>query len=85
MAPLLATRIASLDSATESALDVDEVGELVQFLSTLMVLQGTQNINAEDKEKVKTKCKAWMRKYRGTRRTAENGSERCWDMLNAPG
>lgn len=85
MAPLLASRIADLDPSTESDLDVDAIGELVQFLSTLMVLQGTQDINAEDKEKVKTKCKAWMRKYRGTGRVAENGSDRCLKMLNAPG
>lgn len=85
MAPLLAARIASLDPATESTLDVDQVGELVQFLSTLMVLQGIDDIAAEDQEKLKAKCKAWMRKYRGSQRTAENGSERCYDMLDLGG
>lgn len=85
MASLLASRIASIDAAIESTLDVDQIGELVQFLSTLTVLQGTQDINAEDKEKLKTKMRAWMRKYRGIGRTAEKGSERCWDILDAPG
>ncbi|KIY53026.1 hypothetical protein FISHEDRAFT_23718, partial [Fistulina hepatica ATCC 64428] len=53
----------------------DDVGEIGQFLATLMSVQGTDNIPNEDKQKLKPYLRKWKRVYRG--RLASTVSERC--------
>ncbi|KAJ7590605.1 hypothetical protein C8J56DRAFT_1046860 [Mycena floridula] len=64
-------------------MDVDQVGELGQFLSTLMVLQGIQDISDEDKSLLLPHIKTWQSKFPG--RLAAETSERCLALLSGDG
>ena len=62
-----------------SSMIVDEVGEIGQFLSTLLVLQGTVDVDELDKDVLVPKLNQWKRMYPG--RLASNTSERCLALL----
>lgn len=81
LAVIQANRIATAPAATQ--LDIDTVGEITQFLSTLLVLQGTSEVAEEDKKALLLKVNQWKRTYKGTGRIAENASERCRTLLTS--
>ena len=58
---------------------VDEVGEVGQFLSTLLVLQGVADVDELDKAALVSKLNQWKRIYSG--RLASDTSERCLALL----
>ncbi|KAF9460723.1 hypothetical protein BDZ94DRAFT_1265357 [Collybia nuda] len=60
-------------------MNADEVGEVGQFLSTLLVLQGVTDIDAEDKAILVPKLRQWERAFLG--RLAANTSNRCLALL----
>ena len=63
------------------SLDIDTVGQITQFLGTLLLLQGTSEVTKDDKKALLSKMNEWKKTYRGTGRTAEQASERCRAML----
>jgi hypothetical protein len=72
----------AIDPAS-TLLDIDTIGEITQFLSTLLLLQGTSGITEDDKKALSSKMKKWENMYRGTGRVAENASERCNALLTS--
>jgi hypothetical protein len=58
---------------------VDEMGEIGQFLATLLVLQGTGDVDESDKAVLIPKLKQWKTIYSG--RLASDTSERCLALL----
>jgi hypothetical protein len=62
-----------------SSMSVDEVGEIGQFLATLLILQGTADVDESDKAVLIPKLKQWRRTYSG--RLASDTSERCLALL----
>jgi len=64
-------------------LDIDTIGEITQFLGTLLLLQGTSGITEDDKKALLSKMNKWKNMYRGTGRAAEKGSERCNALLTS--
>lgn len=81
LAVLQANRMATAPASTH--FNIDHVGEITQFLSTLMILQGTEEITEEDKKALLQKLNQWKRTYKGTGRMAESGSERCKTLLTS--
>lgn len=57
----------------------DDVGEIGQFLSTLMCLQGVTDVRPEDKAILLPKLRQWERTFAG--RLASSTSERCIALL----
>lgn len=78
LAALQAKRTA-LAASEIGSMSVDEVGEIGQFLSTLLVLQGVANVDAEDKAILIPKLRQWERAFPG--RLAANTSDRCLALL----
>jgi hypothetical protein len=64
-------------------LDIDVVGEITQFLGTLLLLQGTSAITEADKKALLAKMSEFRKKYRGSGRVAETASERCRALLTS--
>ena len=60
-------------------LTADDIGEIGQFLSTLLVLQGIADIDSKDKTILLPKLEQWEREYPG--RLASDVSERCLALL----
>lgn len=58
----------------------DEIGEIGQFLSTLLALQGPEGISAEDIDRIKPIFRTWKQMFRG--RLAGEVGERCTTMLS---
>jgi hypothetical protein len=73
---LQAHRIANDSPADMSA---DMIGEICQFLSTLLVLQDASDMSQEDKQKLLQKLTQWSRTWRG--QFAGETSLRCRDIL----
>ncbi|KAF8555674.1 hypothetical protein OG21DRAFT_1507438 [Imleria badia] len=72
---LEATRIGNaVDDPSES-----EIGEICQFLSTLLVLQGTSTIPEDIKQKLIPKLDTWRRRYDG--QFPGETSDRCYQSL----
>jgi hypothetical protein len=65
--------------AQDFDIDISGIGEICQFLSTLMVLQGTSEITEDEKALLLPKLAGWKRSGRGV--LAGNTSERCLDLL----
>lgn len=61
------------------------VGEITQFLATLLLLQGTSTLGLSEGENTNllSNLDAWKRKYRGTGKAAEKASERCKALLTS--
>lgn len=78
MAAIQAHRTAISDPIAN---DLDIVGEIVQFLATLLLLQNTSSVSEEDKKEIIKKCTQWKQTFRNSGRVAENASERCIAML----
>ena len=78
LASLQAKRTAEATSFIDS-MPADEVGEIGQFLSTLLVLQGTEDIDETTKATLISKLKRWQRRSPGT--LASETSERCIEQL----
>lgn len=78
MAALQAKRTAEAVSEIGS-MSADEVGEIGQFLSTLLVLQGIADVEDSDKAILIPKLKQWERAFPG--RLASNTSGRCLAIL----
>lgn len=78
LAALQAKRTAQAVSEI-SNMGPDEVGEIGQFLATLLLLQGTAGVDASDKSALVPKLKQWKRTYAG--RLASDTSERCLALL----
>jgi len=76
IAALQAERMAAVSSDT---MDVDRVGEMCQFLSTVLVLQGPSDVEDADKSALVPKLRTWTRAYRG--RFAAETSDRCLGIL----
>ncbi|KIM82518.1 hypothetical protein PILCRDRAFT_820376 [Piloderma croceum F 1598] len=70
----------AIDPAS-TLLDIDTIGEITQFLGTLLLLQGTSGITEDDKKALLSKMNKWKNIYRGTGRVAEKASERCNALL----
>jgi len=64
-------------------LDIDTIGEVTQFLVTLLLLQGTSGITGDDLGALSSKTNKWRNMYRGTGRAAETASERCHALLTS--
>jgi hypothetical protein len=79
LAAIQAKRMAAAPVST--VLDIDTVGEITQFLATLLVFQGISDVTEEGKKALSKKLDQWLRTYRGTGRTAEAASERCKTLL----
>ena len=62
-----------------NSMTVDEVGEICQFLSTLLILQGAADADDLDKATLVPKLNQWKRIYSG--RLASDTSERCLALL----
>ena len=77
---MVAHRVASEKFGGEG--DKDAIGEICQFLSTLLVLQGTVGIQ-DVREKVLGQLKKWRLKYRG--KFTEKSSDRCITILEPTG
>ncbi|KAJ7115565.1 hypothetical protein C8R43DRAFT_1038838 [Mycena crocata] len=78
LAALQVKRVAS--AATEiGSMSVDDVGEIGQFMSTILLLQGIQDIAAEDKSILLHHLPIWERKFRG--RLASETAGRCLALL----
>lgn len=78
LAAIQTHHMASTDPTTETQ---ETVTEQTQFLSTLLLLQGTSEVAAEDKTKLLQKISRWQVRFRGT--LAEETSDRCKDMLKS--
>jgi hypothetical protein len=65
--------------AQEYEIDKDGIGEICQFLSTLLVLQDVSEVSEEDKGLLVPKLARWKRSGKGA--LAGNASERCLDLL----
>jgi len=70
-------------AAVSMPFDIDTVGEITQFLGTLLLLQGTSGVTEDDKKALLSKLSKWKNTYRGTGRTAEKASERCISLLTS--
>ncbi|KAF7976421.1 hypothetical protein HWV62_6835 [Athelia sp. TMB] len=83
LASFQAHRTASAAPEATAAMDIDTVGEIVQFLATLMLLQGTAGLGlSEGEEKSLLKIlKGWETQYRRSGRVAEKASGRCIALL----
>ncbi|KAJ7026695.1 hypothetical protein C8F04DRAFT_1045389 [Mycena alexandri] len=80
IAALQAKRIAN--SASEiTMMSVDDVGEIGQFLATLLLLQGVQDVADEDKAILLQHFPTWERKFSG--RLASETAGRCLALLTA--
>ena len=75
---MLAHRIASQSIGGEG--DEHAVGELCQFLSTLLVLQGATGVQ-EVREGVIRQLQKWQQEYRGE--FTEVSAGRCVELLGA--
>ncbi|KAJ6520620.1 hypothetical protein DFH09DRAFT_1373358 [Mycena vulgaris] len=78
IASLQAKRVAGAVDAI-SMMSVDDVGEVGQFLSSVLLLQGVQDVAQEDKEILLQHLPIWERKYRG--RLASETASRCLGIL----
>ncbi|KAG6813761.1 hypothetical protein H0H92_007713 [Tricholoma furcatifolium] len=78
LAALQAKRMAESASSIDS-MPVDDIGEIGQFLSTLLVLQGRAGISDETKTILMSKMRVWQRDFRGT--LASETSGRCIAQL----
>jgi len=83
LATIQVHRTASTPPESASTMDIDTVGEIVQFLATLLLLQGTSNLglSGEEEKSLLTTLKGWKAQYRGSGRVAEMASERCIALL----
>ncbi|KAF7373497.1 hypothetical protein MSAN_00559600 [Mycena sanguinolenta] len=79
LAALQAKRVASSDKEI-SAMNADEVGEVGQWLWTLLLLQGVQDVAEEDKTILLQNLPIWGRKFPG--RLASDTTGRCQALLN---
>jgi len=79
LAAIQAHRTATAD--VDMLHDVDVVGEITQFLGTLLLLQGTTGVTQDDKKALLSQMSKWRKMFGGTRRTAEKASERCSALL----
>ncbi|KAJ7686830.1 hypothetical protein B0H17DRAFT_940099, partial [Mycena rosella] len=61
-------------------MSVDDVGEIGQFLSSLLLFQGVQDVAEEDKAILREHLPIWERKYQG--RLASETAGRCLALLN---
>jgi hypothetical protein len=60
-------------------MSADHVGEIGQFLATLLLLQGITDVDEGDKKTLIPKLKQWNRTFAG--RLASDVSERCLALL----
>ncbi|KAJ7889940.1 hypothetical protein B0H14DRAFT_3429419 [Mycena olivaceomarginata] len=79
LAALQAKRVASAVGGI-STMNADEVGEIGQFLATLLLLQGVQDVAEEDKTIILQHCPIWARRFPG--RLASDTAGRCQALLN---
>ncbi|KAJ7353390.1 hypothetical protein DFH08DRAFT_692711, partial [Mycena albidolilacea] len=79
LAALQAKRVASAVGEI-STMNADEVGEIGQFLATLLLLQGVQDVAEEDKTIILQHCPIWARRFPG--RLASDTAGRCQALLN---
>lgn len=61
-------------------MSIDDVGEIGQFLSTLLLLQGTADVDEADKNTLIPALKRWKRQF-PSGRLASEASERCLTLL----
>ena len=73
---LQATRMAN---TIDDPSDPKVIGDICQFLSTLLVLQGTTAIPEDIKEKLIQKLNIWRRRYEG--QFSGETSDRCYQSL----
>ncbi|KAH8827837.1 hypothetical protein DL96DRAFT_1120602 [Flagelloscypha sp. PMI_526] len=74
------TRMANNIDQMNASTSADEIGEIGQFLSTLLALLGGEGINQSDVDKLKPQFKTWERRFPG--RLAGNVGDRCMMMLS---
>lgn len=60
-------------------MSIDDVGEIGQFLSSILLLQGIQDVSAEDKAILLQHLPMWEQKYHG--RLASDTAGRCLGLL----
>ncbi|RXW23172.1 hypothetical protein EST38_g2714 [Candolleomyces aberdarensis] len=77
--PVQTKRIAQLTDEDASKLSRDQVAEIGQFYSTLLLLQGQDGISEDDKKATVSRLTKWQRAYSGT--FAEETLERCLAAL----
>jgi hypothetical protein len=61
------------------AYDMDIIGEICQFFSTLLVLQGVESVDEADRKALVPKLKRWQRAFPGS--FASTSSDRCLGAL----
>lgn len=78
---LVALQMKRTVEAADSIIDMtaDEVGEIGQFLSTLLLVQGTSTIDEDHKKILIPKLKEWERAFSGY--LASETSLRCLALL----
>ena len=68
------------DADTIQTLESEEVIRVLQFLSTLLLVQGTDNIPAEDKTALVARLQVWKRRF--SHILAGEIAERCLGIIN---
>ena len=68
------------DADTIQTLESEEIIRVLQFLSTLLLVQGTDNIPAEDKTALVARLQVWKRRF--SQILAGEIAERCLGIIN---
>ncbi|KAL1719749.1 hypothetical protein EV715DRAFT_198292 [Schizophyllum commune] len=68
------------DADTVQTLESEEVIRVLQFLSTLLLVQGTDNIPSEDKTALVARLQVWKRRF--SHILAGEIAERCLGIIN---
>ncbi|KAI0806342.1 hypothetical protein BC629DRAFT_1673543 [Irpex lacteus] len=81
LASLYTSRVATYAAALSAESHADSIAETCQFLATLLLVQGTNDVNAEDKNKLLPFVRQWVRKPAFRGRLASDASERVMWLL----
>ena len=76
---VLQTKRTAESAAEIDGMNADEVAEITQFLSTILLLQPTPEVDEADKKILVKKLRQWAQRFPG--RLASNTCERCLALL----
>lgn len=81
LASLYTSRVATYASALSAESHADSIAETCQFLATLLLVQGTSDVDEEDKKQLLPFVRQWVRKPAFKGRLASDASERVMWLL----
>jgi hypothetical protein len=81
LAALQVKRTAAAAADQMGYMSADDIGELCQFLSTMLLLQGTEDIEEADKAVLVQHLEVWYNAYKG--RLASDTASRCLALLES--